>query len=119
MWLVNRLRLRHYYLRVYPARQSIWRRSLRHRKPYKKRTDSPDTRGQIIGRISIDERPAIVDDKIHIGDWEADTVLVKTTKVFLVTLADRVSKKTLIAHVLSKHAEVITNPIIKWCRIGD
>jgi IS30 family transposase len=86
---------------------------LRHRKPYKRRTGSLEARGQIIGRISIDERPPIVDKKIRIGDWEADSVIGKGHKGVLVTLADRVSKKTLIAHVASKHAEVVTNAIIK------
>ena len=86
---------------------------LRHRKPYKRRTGSSETRGQIIGRISIDERPSVVDDKVRIGDWEADTVIGKGHKGVLVTLADRVSKKTLIAHVPSKHAEVVTAAIIK------
>ena len=41
---------------------------LRHRKPYRKRTGKAENRGQIIGRISIDERPRIVDDKTRIGD---------------------------------------------------
>lgn len=86
---------------------------LRHRKPYKRRTGSSETRGQIIGRISIDERPSIVEDKVRIGDWEADTVIGKGHKGVLVTLADRVSKKTLIAQVPSKHAEVVTAAIIK------
>lgn len=86
---------------------------LRHRKPYKTRIGSSETRGQIIGRISIDERPSIVDDKVRIGDWEADTVIGKGHKGVLVTLADRVSKKTLIAHVSSKHAKVVTAAIIK------
>lgn len=86
---------------------------LRYRKSYKKRTGSPDTRGQIIGRISIDERPPIVEKKIRIGDWEADTVIGKSHKCVLVTLAERVSKKTLIAHVPSKHAEIVKEAIIK------
>ena len=85
---------------------------LRHRKPYKKRTGSAETRGQIIGRISIDERPTIVDEKVRIGDWEADTVIGKGHKGVLVTLAERVSKKTLIAHIPSKHAEVVKDAII-------
>jgi transposase, IS30 family len=86
---------------------------LRHRKTYKRRTGSADTRGQIIGRISIEERPSIVDKKVRIGDWEADTVIGKGHKGVLVTLAERVSKKTLIAHVPSKHAEVVKDAIIK------
>ncbi|MCK5893642.1 MAG: IS30 family transposase [Endozoicomonadaceae bacterium] len=75
---------------------------IRHKKTYKKRSGSPEKRGQIIGRVSIDERPPIVDENIRIGDWEADTVIGKGHKGVLVTLADRVSKKTLIAHVVSK-----------------
>jgi IS30 family transposase len=49
----------------------------RHRKPYKKRTGSAETGGQIIGRISIEERPSIVDKKVRIGDWEAYTIIGK------------------------------------------
>ncbi|MCK5893789.1 MAG: IS30 family transposase [Endozoicomonadaceae bacterium] len=63
--------------------------------------------------VSIDERPPIVDEKIRIGDWEADTVIGKGHKGVLVTLADRVSKKTLIAHVASKHEEGVKDAIIK------
>lgn len=75
---------------------------LRHRKSYKKRTGKSESRGQIIGRISIDERPSIVDEKIRIGDWEADTVIGKGHQGVLVTLAERYSKRTLIAPVPNK-----------------
>ena len=50
---------------------------LRHRKRYKRRTGSAEARGQIVDRISIDERLSIVDDKSRLGDWEADTVVGK------------------------------------------
>ncbi len=86
---------------------------LRHKKPYKRRTGSPEARGQIIGRVSIDKRPSIVDEKVRIGDWEADTVIGKGHKGVLVTLAERVSKKTLIAHVPSKHAEIVKDAIVE------
>lgn len=86
---------------------------LRHRKPYKKRSGSPEARGQIIGRVSIDERPSIVDEKVRLGDWEADTVIGKGHKGVLVTLAERVSKKTLIAQVPSRHAKVVKDAIIQ------
>ena len=78
---------------------------LRQRKPYKTRTGQAEARGQIIGRISIDERPGIVDEKIRIGDWEADTVIGKGHQGVLVTLAERCSKRTLIAPVPSKCAD--------------
>lgn len=88
-------------------------RHLRHPKPYKKRTGKPDTRGQIIGRVSIDERPDIVDKKARLGDWEADTVIGKGHKGVLVTLAERVSKKTFIARLDSKHAKGVTSAIVR------
>jgi len=75
--------------------------NLRHKK-YKQRTGSPDTRGQICNRVSIEERPVIVDKKVRLGDWEADTVIGKGHKGVLVTLSERVSKLNLIAHVPSK-----------------
>ncbi len=86
---------------------------LRHLKPYKKRTGKAETRGQIIGRVSIDDRPGIVDQKVRLGDWEADTVIGKGHKGVLVTLAERVSKKTLIARVQSKHAKGVTAAIVR------
>lgn len=86
---------------------------LRHPKPYKRRTGKPETRGQIIGRISIDERPDIVAQKGRLGDWEADTMIGKGHKGVLVTLAERVSKKTLIACVQSKQACHVTAAIIR------
>lgn len=86
---------------------------LRHKKPYKKRTGSDEKRGQIIGRISIDERPEVINEKLRLGDWEADTVIGKGHKGVLVTLAERKSLKTLVAHVGSKHAEPVTQAIIK------
>lgn len=85
---------------------------MRHKK-YRQRTGKPDPRGKIRDRIGIEERPDIVDQKIRIGDWEADTVIGKGHKGVLVTLSERVSKLNLIAHVPSKHAEVVTQAMIE------
>ena len=86
---------------------------LRHRKPYKKRTGKADARGQMIGRLSIDDRPALVHQKTRLGDWQADTVIGKRHQGVLVTLAERVSKTTLIAPAESKHADVVKNAIVR------
>lgn len=86
-------------------------RHMRHKK-YRRRTGKPNARGQIRNRVGIEERPDIVDQKKRIGDWEADTVIGKGHKGVLVTLSERVSKLNLIAHVPSKHAEVVTQAMI-------
>ena len=55
-------------------------------KKYKKRYGSYDKRGQLVNRISIDERPKVVDLKSRIGDWEGDTVIGKGRKNAFVTM---------------------------------
>jgi|LGVE01.1.fsa_nt_gb IS30 family transposase len=87
---------------------------LRHQnKPYKKRYGSTDRRGQIPNRTSIDERPAIVDEKSRIGDFEGDLVIGKNHKGALVTMVDRCSKYTLIASTPNKRADNVDAAIIK------
>ena len=56
-------------------------------------------RGHLKNRISIDERPAIVETKERIGDWEIDTIVGKRHKGALVTIVERKSRYTLIASV--------------------
>lgn len=85
---------------------------LRHKKRYKVRTSQSEKRGQIKNRVSIDERPDVVDLKKRLGDWEADTVIGKGHQGVLVTLTERVSKLELIAVVSSKHADGVTRAII-------
>lgn len=86
---------------------------LRHsHKKRKKQYGSKDKRGQIKNRISIDERPEVVEKKTRIGDWEIDTVIGKNHQGALVTIVDRVSKFTLIKKVDSKRADVVTEATI-------
>jgi len=82
---------------------------LRGQKPYRKRYASgQERRGTLKNRVSIDERPEIVDRKTRIGDWEGDTVIGKNHKGGLVTLAERKSRYVLAGHIASRHAEGVT-----------
>jgi IS30 family transposase len=54
-------------------------------KQRKKRYGAPNRRGQLKGRVSIDERPEVVNEPSRIGDWEADTVIGKQGSAVLVT----------------------------------
>jgi len=82
---------------------------LRCQKKRKKRygTKSHDRRGQIPDKVSIEDRPSIVDEKNRIGDWEGDLVIGKNHKGALITLVDRKSKKVRILKVDSKDATVV------------
>jgi IS30 family transposase len=63
---------------------------LRHRrKRYRKRYGSHDRRGQLRNRVSITERPAEVESRERLGDWEGDTM--HGVGGNLVTLVDRKS----------------------------
>ena len=77
-------------------------------KKYQKRCNGKTSRGQIRDRVSIDERPAVVDEKSRIGDWEIDTVIGKGHSGALVTIVERVTKLTLVASVPNKSAEAVT-----------
>jgi len=81
-------------------------------KKYDKRRNGKSTRGQIKNRISIDDRPKIVDAKSRIGDWEIDTVIGKGHSGALVTIVERVTKFTVSMQVMSKCAADVTKATI-------
>jgi len=87
---------------------------LRHKgKKYNKRGSKNAGRGCIPGRIDIDARPKIVDQKVRIGDWEGDLVIGSQTKgVVLMTLVDRASKFTIIRRLYNKTAKGSAKAII-------
>lgn len=88
-------------------------RHLRCQKKRRKRYGSYNRRGQLIDRVSIDERPSIVESRSRIGDWELDTIIGKNHKQALVSLTERKTRYTLIQKVKRKTAESVANAIIK------
>jgi len=79
----------------------------------RKRYGKKDWRGKIPNRIDIDQRPAIVNEKTRIGDWEADLVCGSKHQWFLVTLVERKSKYTLIGKVRKKNSGEVKVEIAK------
>jgi IS30 family transposase len=82
-------------------------------KQYQKRRNGKTSRGQIKNRVSIDKRPAVVDQKTRVGDWEIDTVIGKGHKGALVTLVERKTSFTLAARVETKQADVVAAATIE------
>ena len=79
---------------------------LRGQKPYRKRYASgQDRRGQLKGRVSIDERPVVVDQRSRLGDWEGDTIIGRKHQGALLSLVERKSSLTLIGKLARKSAE--------------
>jgi transposase, IS30 family len=81
----------------------------RRARKYKVRGSNGKTRsGQIKNRVSIDDRPLVVDEKSRVGDWEIDTVIGKGHSGALVTIVERVTLFTVSMRVKSKRAKEVT-----------
>ena len=75
----------------------LWCCLRRRGKRYNKRGSSKAGRGLIPNRIDIAERPAIVERKTRLGDWEGDTVVSAGHRGGLLTHVERKSLLTKIA----------------------
>ncbi|EMF0898152.1 IS30 family transposase [Enterobacter hormaechei] len=82
-------------------------------KPYRKRYGSYDRRGKIKNRVSIDERPAVVDRRSRIGDWEGDTIIGKGRKGVLLTMVERKTLYTVIVRLTGKRADLLAAAAIE------
>ncbi|SOD20699.1 transposase, IS30 family [Nitrosomonas ureae] len=97
------------YQRVYADKRNggiLWK-NLRCQKQRRKRYGKTDRRGIIPNRQSIEQRPAIVDARSRIGDWEADTIIGKNHRQAIVSLVERKTGYTLIRKVERKTTEAV------------
>jgi IS30 family transposase len=88
-------------------------RHLRCQKKRRKRYGSYDRRGILKNRVSIDERPAIVDTRQRLGDWEVDTIIGKGHRHAIVSLVERKSRLSLLRKVESKTAQAVADAVIE------
>jgi len=77
-------------------------------KSYQPRGKGQAGRGHIKNRISIDERPAIVDEKTRVGDWEIDLVIGRGHRGALVTIVERATRFTVSKRINDKSAKTVT-----------
>ena len=64
-------------------------------------------------RLGIEKRPAIVEERKRLGDWEADT----NHQGFLVTLVERTSRTILIAKVPRKEKDLVAKAILAMLQL--
>ena len=75
------------------------------KKKYKKRYGkNKNPKVIIINKVSIDERPEIINNKERYGDWEIDTIIGKNHKGAIVTVVERKSSFILIRKLKGKNA---------------
>ncbi|MGF6312110.1 IS30 family transposase [Bradyrhizobium sp. i1.8.4] len=71
-----------------------------------------DGRGQLTHRRSWTERPAVVEQRSRIGDWELDTIDNSHCKAVVVTMTERRSGLHLLAHSPDGTAQNVRNAIV-------
>jgi IS30 family transposase len=101
------------YVLVDKRKGGLLYKHLRHQaKTYRKRYGSAHNRSGIPNRTDIDKRPAEVNNRERLGDWEADTIIGKNHKGAIVTLDERKSKLRLAAPLLGKKAQYVKDAMI-------
>ena len=86
---------------------------LRCKKKRKKRYGSPRSkRGTIPNRVDIDQRPAIVDSRKRVGDWEGDTIIgTHTQGAVIASMVERKSRYTVLAKSKNKTTTTVIDSI--------
>ena len=90
----------------------LWQCLRRKAKPYRQRLTA-ETRGRINDRVSIHERPSIVDARTRIGGWEADTIIGQHHKQAIVTLVERKTGLLKMKRVDNKTAQQVSEAMIE------
>ena len=87
-------------------------RHLRCQRHRRKRYGTYSRRGHIPNRTSIEHRPAVVDRRSRLGDWEVDTMIGKGHQQALVSLTERKSRLSLIAKVARRSADTVATAVM-------
>jgi len=86
---------------------------LRCQKKRRKRYGTYDRRGKLPNCRSIEERPAIVNTRKRLGDWEVDTLIGRKQKQAMLTLTERKSRFTLLGKVPRRTAQAVQRQVCK------
>ena len=71
------------------------------------------------GRVSIDKRPKIVENKVRFGDWESDTMEGGKSKGGLATHVERKSRFLVAAKLIDKRSSTFMNATIAQFKAID
>lgn len=75
-----------------------------HKKRKRKYLMKPLRRTKILNRVSIDERPSIINERIEPGHWETDTIVCKSNIPAIDSTIERVTRLILLSKLKRKNA---------------
>ncbi len=88
-------------------------KNLRHRLKHRKRPVGGSKHISIKDRVSIEERPEIINNKERFGDWEIDTIIGKGQKGAIVTIVERKTAFFMMRKLtLGKNAEGLSETVV-------
>jgi IS30 family transposase len=90
------------YVRTDKRFGGVLYKNLRHSKKHRKGYRTKDSRGRLLGKRHISERPESVENRDDFGHWEIDTVMGTGNTHCIVTLVERKSKCTLIGKLKAR-----------------
>lgn len=67
----------------------------------------------VANRVSIEQRPPIIEQRTRLGDWEIDTIHGAQKQGNLLTIVERVSRLTLIKYLPKRTAEAVEKATIE------
>lgn len=82
----------------------------------KQRLGDRDYAPPLAGRIGIEMRPAVVDERARLGDYEADLIVGYRQSGYVLSVQDRTSKKTVLRKLETKHMVLVRKQIEKALR---
>lgn len=91
-----------------PLRQAMRRKGKRNR-----RQKPGYIKSQLRDRVSIHDRPKVVERRKRIGDWELDLVRCHRASGYLITAVDRMTGYTLVRKVANKSSALVMRGILK------
>lgn len=103
------------YNSIYAIAEKLYQYLRQGKKRRTKHTGRSSQKSKIPNRVSIHERPAAVDQKARVGDWEGDSV-VYTHKHAINTVNERVSSLVAFTKLTQKTALLTANAVIAKLR---
>ena len=91
----------------------LWRHLRCQKKRRKRYGSGRSRRGQIIGRRSISERPALIEERHQVGHWEGDTLMGVRHKHAIVSLVERKTGYAILTKVDRKRSDLVSGAIIR------
>ena len=86
---------------------SLYQHLRRKGRRYRKRGSHKDSRGKIIGRVGIENRPKEAEERKVFGHLEVDTIIGKNHQGAIITLNDRASGMLWMRKVETKDSEIV------------